>query len=208
MTVLNFFEQLQSGIQQTTWYELLAVCSGIVSVYYSKKESIWVYPIGLINTILYVFISLQGHLLGEASVNVYYTVMSVLGWRMWTLTNTHQQKVYQISRSNRKEWLQQLVFFLVGYAFIFLALTFFKQHFFSGAIPWADAFASATAFTAMWLMTRKKIESWFWWIATNLASIPLYFVKQYVFTSFYYFVLLILAVWGWMEWRKKLNRTI
>ncbi len=208
MTVLNFFEQLQSGIQQTTWYELLAVCSGIVSVYYSKKESIWVYPIGLINTILYVFISLQGHLLGEASVNVYYTVMSVLGWRMWTLTNTHQQKVYQISRSNRKEWLQQLVFFLVGYAFIFLALTFFKQHFFSGAIPWVDAFASATAFTAMWLMTRKKIESWFWWIATNLASIPLYFVKQYVFTSFYYFVLLILAVWGWMEWRKKLNRTI
>jgi len=55
----------------------------------------------------------------------------------------------------------------------------------------------------MWLMTKKKVESWYWWIATNIASIPLYFVKQYVFTSVYYFVLLIMAVFGLMEWMKR-----
>ena len=75
--------------------------------------------------------------------------------------------------------------------------------FFDGVIPWADAFASATAFTGMWLMVKKKIESWYWWIATNIASIPLYFVKHYVFTSVYYLVLLIMAVFGLLSWLKK-----
>ena len=87
-------------------------------------------------------------------------------------------------------------FFRVFYVLIFLALSWLKG-FCAGAIPWADAFASATAFTGMWLMARKKVESWYWWIATNLASIPLYFVKMYVFTSVYYVILLLMACWGW-----------
>ena len=69
----------------------------------------------------------------------------------------------------------------------------------------ADAFASAAAFTGMWLMTSKKIENWLWWILTNIVSIPLYYVKGYVFTSVYYFVLLLLAIWGWIEWKQKLD---
>ena len=69
-----------------------------------------------------------------------------------------------------------------------------------GAIPWADAFASATAYTGMWLMARKKVESWYWWLATNIASIPLYFVKHYVFTSVYYVVFFIMAIFGLIEW--------
>ena len=85
----------------------------------------------------------------------------------------------------------------------FLVLTYLKKDFAPGAIPWADAFASATAFTGMWLMTKKKVESWYWWMATNIASIPLYYVKEYVFTSVYYLVLLIMAVWGLIEWKKK-----
>jgi nicotinamide mononucleotide transporter len=82
-------------------------------------------------------------------------------------------------------------------------LLYFKTAFFEGAIPWADALAAASAFTGMWLMTKKKIESWWWWIATNVISIPLYFSKHYVFTSLYYIVLLILAVFGLMAWKQK-----
>ncbi|MFX7739936.1 nicotinamide mononucleotide transporter, partial [Acinetobacter baumannii] len=77
---------------------------------------------------------------------------------------------------------------------IFIALTIAKNSFFEGAIPWADAFASAAAYTGMWLMAKKKIESWWWWIATNTASIPLYFVKTLVFTSLQYIVILIMAI--------------
>ena len=70
-------------------------------------------------------------------------------------------------------------------------------------MPVADGFASATAYTGMWLMARKKLENWIWWIATNVASIPLYFSKGYVFTSVYYFILLIMAVFGLFEWRRR-----
>jgi nicotinamide mononucleotide transporter len=89
-------------------------------------------------------------------------------------------------------------------------MAFAKNKFAPGAIPWADAFASATAFTGMWLMTRKKVESWYWWIATNIASIPLYFTKHYVFTSLYYIILLIMAFAGLFEWlkRKETEQTI
>jgi nicotinamide mononucleotide transporter len=187
----------------TRWYEYLAVFAGIASVWYSRAENILVYPVGLINTIIYIFISIKGHLLGEATVNLYYTIMSIIGWYMWLKKDTKHEVVLHITRSGKKEWKQQILFFLFFYISIYFALTYFKTAFFDGVIPWADAFASATAFTGMWLMTKKKVESWCWWIATNIASIPLYFVKHYVFTSVYYLVLLVLAVMGLFEWNKK-----
>jgi nicotinamide mononucleotide transporter len=90
---------------------------------------------------------------------------------------------------------------------IFFSLSYLKQVFYEGAIPWADAFASATAFTGMWLMAKKKVESWIWWILTNIASIPLYFVKGLVFTSVYYVVLLVLAFLGLAEWKRRARET-
>jgi nicotinamide mononucleotide transporter len=191
----------------TTWYEYVAVFAGIASVWYSRAENILVYPVGLINTIIYIYISVKGYLLGEASVNLYYTIMSIVGWYMWMRKDVRQEIILHITSSNKREWIQQLLFFLFFYTTIFIALTYFKAAFFEGVIPWADAFASATAFTGMWLMTRKKVESWYWWIATNIASIPLYFVKHYVFTSVYYLVLLVMAVLGLLEWMKKAKQT-
>jgi len=157
----------------------------------------------LINTIIYIYISFEGHLLGEATVNLYYTIMSISGWYMWTRKDQRKETVLHITYSDKKGWVQQIIFFLFFYISIFMALTYFKGAFFEGVIPWADAFASATAFTGMWLMTKKKVESWYWWIATNIASIPLYFVKHYVFTSVYYLALFVMAVLGLFEWMKK-----
>lgn len=185
--------------------EFVAVISGIVSVWFSRKESIWVYPTGLINTTFYIYLSFAGSLIGEASVNLYYTIMSIYGWYLWTRKNQQQKHVLHITYSNKKEWLQEILFFTAFYVAIFGALTYLKKDFAPGAIPWADAFASATAFTAMWLMARKKVESWYWWIATNIASIPLYFIKHYVFTSVYYIILLLMAFWGLAEWKRKVH---
>ncbi len=193
-------------MQHTSLLEYVAVFFGIASVWYSRKENILVYPVGLVNTIIYVYISVKGSLLGEASVNFYYTVMSIYGWILWAKKNQQQEHIVLITRSDLKEWLRQILFFAVFYVIIFYSLTYLKKDFATGAIPWADAFASATAFTAMWLMARKKVESWYWWIATNIASIPLYFVKHYVFTSIYYIILLIMAFWGLREWRERANK--
>ena len=196
------------GLKQTGPIEFIAVISGIASVYFSKKENILVYPIGLVNTVFYVYISIQGHLPGEAAVNLYYTIMSIYGWIAWSRRDKRNIPVLQISSSTRKEKFGQFLFFAVIYITIFVSLNFLKKHFYPGAIPWADALASASAFTGMWLMTRKKLESWTWWIITNITSIPLYFVKDYVFTSVYYFILLILAFAGDAEWKKRMRHAV
>ena len=165
------------------------------------------YPVGLINTIIYIYISVKGHLLGEASVNLYYTLMSIYGWLLWSKKDhIKNEAILHITNSNAKEWMIQLLFFAAFYFAIFFSLTWAKQAFAPEAIPWADAFASATAYTGMWLMARKKVESWIWWIATNLASIPLYFIKGYVFTSVQFLALLILAIAGLVSWQKKVEK--
>ena len=203
MNIEQVLEEFIAGMKQTGWMEYVAVFAGIVSVWFSRKENILVYPVGLINTIFYIYLSYKGQLLGEASVNLYYTIMSIYGWYLWRKRDKLKKPLLQVTASNKKEWIRQLVFFGVFYIVIFLALTELKKEFAPGAIPWADALASAAAFTGMWLMTKKKVESWIWWIITNIASIPLYFSKGYVFTSVYYFILLILAVAGLTEWRKR-----
>jgi nicotinamide mononucleotide transporter len=201
--VQDIFHRFVSGLQHTTALELLAVISGIISVWFNRKANILVYPIGLINTISYVYISVKGHLFGEASVNFYYTVVSIYGWILWAKRDARKQPILHITSSNAKSWFQQILFFITFYVIIFFSLSYLKKAFAPGALPAADAFASATAFTGMLLMAKKKVESWYWWIATNIASIPLYFVKGLVFTSFYYLVLLILAISGLYEWKKK-----
>jgi len=207
MVWLQIGARFLAGLKQTTALEYIAVVSGIASVWYSKKENILVYPVGLVNTIVYTWLSFRFHLIGEATVNFYYTVVSIWGWILWARRDKQHQHVLHITYSNRQQWMEQLLFVSTLYIVIFLALTYLKKAFYPGAIPWADAFASATAFTGMWLMAKKKVESWWWWIATNIASVPLYFVKGLVVTSLYYGVLLVLAVLGLLEWQKKASAT-
>jgi len=199
----EIYLQFFTDIRQTGWMEFIAVFSGILSVWFSMKENILVYPSGLLSTVIYIWLSFRSALLGEASVNFYYTAMSIYGWILWAKKDKARQPVLQITYSSRRQWAVQLAFFSLCYTAVYFALTYLKKDFAPMAIPWADAFASGTAYTGMWLMAKKKVESWYWWIATNLASIPLYFIKHYVFTSVYYAVLLIIALFGLAEWAKR-----
>jgi nicotinamide mononucleotide transporter len=203
LSIQEIYQQFAEGMKNTTWLEYIAVFAGIASVWFSRMENILVYPVGLINTVIYIWLSFKYHLLGEAAVNFYYTVMSIYGWILWAKRNQQHQHAVVITSSSAKDWRDQLLFFAFFYVSIFIALSYLKKGFAPGAIPWADALASATAFTGMWLMARKKVESWYWWIATNTASIPLYFVKGLVFTSVFYLILLVFAFWGLAEWKRR-----
>lgn len=203
MSLSEIFSQFITGLQQTGSVEFIAVIFGIVSVWFSQKANIWVYPTGIISTVIYIYISFKGHLFGEASVNIFYTIMSVYGWILWAQKDEKSQTVLLIKHSTAKEWILHLLFFAVLYLIIYFALSYLKKEFAPGAIPAADAFASAAAYTGMLLMAQKKVESWIWWIITNIASIPLYFIKGYVFTSFQFLVLLIMAFVGLASWHKK-----
>ena len=203
MSLPEILEQFVEGMKNTSPLEYIAVFAGIASVWYSRIENILVYPVGLINTIIFIYLSIKGQLFGEASVNFYYTVMSIYGWILWRKKDTQQHHIVNISFSDKRWWQYQLLFFAACYIVLYFSLSYLKKSFAPDAIPWADAFASATAFTGMWLMTKKKVESWYWWITTNIASIPLYFVKHYVFTSVYYFILFFMAMFGLIEWMKR-----
>ena len=201
----QFISSFVDNIRNTGPLEFIAVVFGIASVWFSKKENILVYPVGLVNTIIYVYLSIDGHLFGEASVNLYYTIVSIYGWILWAKKDREKHPLVRITRADRAEWIRQFAFFGSFYIVIFFCLEFLKKNFAAGVLPVPDAFASATAFTGMWLMARKKLESWYWWIATNISSIPLYYVKGYAFTSVYYLVLLVLAFSGLAEWKRKVK---
>ena len=194
------YQQLIKGLYQTTWLEFVAVVFGIASVIFSRMENILVYPVGMINTAIYIYLYLTHGLYADASVNFYYTVMSIIGWRMWTRKKEGHSTLI-ITKSNTKDWLSTFIFFGICWAVLYFVLKKFTD----STVPMADSFTSAAAFTGMWLMNKKKIENWIWWIITDLASIPLNFYKHLVFTSFQYLVFLILAFMGYFTWMKKLQ---
>lgn len=188
--------------------EYIAVATGILSVWFSKKENILVYPVGLINTSFYVYLSFKYELIGEASVNLYYTIVSIYGWIVWARKDQYKNPYLHISYSSKKQWRLQIGFFALLFAVIYMILYYLRHAFYPGVIPWADALASAAAFTGMYLMARKKVESWYWWILTNIVSIPLYYVKGLEVTGYYYIVLLVLAIWGLYEWNQKARKRL
>ncbi len=200
MALQEIWQQFWEGLLATTPLEFIAVFFGVASVVFSRMENIWVYPTGIVNTTIYIYLSIVAGLYAEAGVNFYYTVMSIVGWWLWA-QKREGEKVLHITRSSEREWLIALTFFGLCWA----ALFFILKKFTDSTVPMADGFASAAAYTGMWLMARKKLENWLWWIVTNIASIPLYFIKGFVFTSFQYLVFLVLAVLGYVEWRKKLR---
>ncbi len=204
---MSFFQPFIEGLQSAAVIEYAAVISGIASVWFSKKENIWVYPVGLINTSIYIYLSAKASLFGESFVNVFYTIMSLFGWWSW-LQKDQSRTDYQlkISFSDRTWITLQIAFFFTLFIVIYAALFFLKENFYADAIPWADSLATASAFTGMWLMIRKKVESWYWWILTNIISVPLYIYKGYSLTGIYYFILLILAIAGLREWNNKAKR--
>ncbi len=196
----QIISQFFSELQNTGWPEFIAVVTGIASVIFSRKENILVYPVGMISTGIFVWLYILHGLYADASVNFYYTVMSIIGWYMWS-RKTDGKSALRITASSKKDWINSVIFFSICWIVLFFLLSRFTD----STVPMADSFTSAAAFTGMWLMNKKKLENWTWWIITNLASIPLNFYKHLVFTSLQYLVFLILAVMGYITWRKKIG---
>src|SRR5438105_15103913 len=129
MNLQEIYEQFAAGLKQTTWLEYIAVFFGIGSVWFSRMENILVYPVGLVNTIIYIYLSLEGHLFGEASVNLYYTIMSIYGWVLWTKKDRQRHPLVIITHSSAHEWMAHLLFFSIFYIAIFVSLSFLKKYF-------------------------------------------------------------------------------
>ena len=199
-----YFQLLYQNILDSTWMEIVAASLGVISVWYAKKANILVYPTGIVSVVLYVYITYKAQLYADMGINAYYFVFSVYGWVMWTRKDENKEEL-PITYCEKKTWLISGALFLISLVIIQILLRIFKANdtaYWSTFVPYTDTFTTAVAIIGMWLMAIKKVENWLFWIAADVVSVPLYLYKHLVFTSFQFFIFLILAVMGYIEWKK------
>lgn len=225
--IIEFFIQPYRGADMLmVVLEFIAAFFGVISVYYAKKENILVYPTGIISTAIYVFLLSRWNLYGDLIINIYYTLMSIYGWYMWSrFVDEHH---IPITRSGTPDKIKAFGIFIFTSLFVIIVYRYYNvmpnalglvdsiryayTNMTSGSLedfrkitPYLDTFTTGVFFAAMWQMANKKIESWKLWIAGDIVSIPLYFVKGYGFTGIQYAIFLVLAVQGYREWKKLLK---
>lgn len=193
-------EGIINGVMQTSAIEWVAVICGVASVIYSMKENILVYPTGIISVLIYVYLAFEYKLYADMGVNGYYFIMSVYGWYYWTNTDGEKKQV-PVTVNSLKENIYSLGILLGSFGL----LVFVLKNFTDSDVPFWDASTTAFAILGMWLMARKKLENWIAWIITDLISIPLYFHKGLVLTSFQFLIFTVLATMGYFAWKKSLE---
>ncbi|VAV82708.1 Ribosyl nicotinamide transporter, PnuC-like [hydrothermal vent metagenome] len=199
------FEQYQSYETVDIVLEIIAVLFGFSSVWYSKQNKIWVFPTGMISTSIFVYLLLKWGLLGDMMINAYYFIMSVYGWYIWTkmVDDTH---VTPISRTTKKEKIQSVYIFFTTLLFVFVVYYYFDK--WTSWTAYVDTLTTAVFFVGMWLMAKRKIENWIYWIIGDIISVPLYLYKGFAFTSFQYLIFIFIAISGYIAWKKYLNKQL
>lgn len=204
--IFDFLFSQYSGYETTDIVlEIVAVIFGFLSVWFSKQNKIFVFPTGMISTIIFVYLLLKWELLGDMMINAYYFAMSVYGWYIWTrkVDETH---VTQISTTSLKEKKISVAIFVATLVFVFIVYKAFDK--WNGWVAYADTITTAIFFVGMWLMAKRKIENWIFWIIGDVISVPLYFYKGFTFTSFQYLGFTVIAIFGYLAWKKNLNNNL
>jgi len=183
--------------------EIIAVVFGILSVWFSKKNNILVYPTGMISTSIFTYLLFKWSLLGDMMINAYYFMMSIYGWYIWT--RKVNNIVTPISKVSSPEKITSLIIFFFSLSFVFGIYNYFDK--WGSYTSYVDNFTTAIFFVAMWLMANRKIENWIFWIIGNIISIPLYFYKGLTFTSIQYIIFTVIAISGYYTWKKILDNS-
>ena len=195
------FEQYSSYATLDVVMEITAVLFGFASVWYSKQNNILVFPTGLISTSIFVYLLFKWQLLGDMMINGYYFIMSLYGWYIWT-RKVDSKNVTPISVVTKKEQIIGGVIFVSTLGLVYEVYQFFKM--WTNWVAYVDTLTTALFFVGMWLMAKRKIENWYFWIIADIISVPLYLYKGLVFTSIQYFGFTILAIYGFLAWKKNL----
>lgn len=184
--------------------ELIGILFGLLSVWYAKKNTVWVYPTGMISTAIFVYLLLKWALLGDMIINAYYFVMSVYGWYYWS-KKEEEVIVHPITSTSIKEVKTAVLLFVASILFVFWVYQAFDK--WKDWTAYVDTFTTAIFFVGMGLMARRKIEHWLFWIVGDIISIPLYFFKGLTLTSFQYIIFTLIAIYGYRSWKKILDKS-
>ncbi|MEO5787654.1 nicotinamide riboside transporter PnuC [Gelidibacter sp.] len=184
--------------------EVIVFVFGVLSVWYAKNENILVYPTGIVCTVITVYLLYINQYLGDMTMNLYYSVMSIYGWWNWS-RKKGDTLVVPISRTTRNEKLIGIGLFLL--TMLVTYFIYFGSNFDLEIPNYIDIFTSGIFFTAMWYMANKKLENWTLWIIADIITIPLYAYRGLGILSLQYVIFTILAIQGYIQWKKTLDNT-
>ena len=203
--IIDFlFSQYSTYSGTFIFLEIFAVGMNIISVVYAKQNNILVYPTGLIGTGIFVYILFNFSLLGDMIINGYFFLMSIYGWYYWS-RKKDEVFINNVSRLEKKEYVQLIFLALVSLLFIYFVYVQFDK--WNSWTAYVDNITTAIFFVAMWLMAKRKIESWIFWIIGDLITVPLYFYKGLTISSLQYIIFTVLAILGYISWKKILFKT-
>lgn len=178
------------------WLEPLAVATGIISVYLSVRQNIWSWPTALVNVTLYFFVFRAANLYADMGLQVFYFVLSVYGWYEW-LYGGEKRTELKVSRVTPRVAGVLLMITVAGVA----ALDAVLRHT-PDTVPFLDSVTSTASIVGQWMMTRKILENWIVWIGVNVLSIGMYVYKGLDQTAGLYAGFLVLAIMGYIKWRR------
>jgi nicotinamide mononucleotide transporter len=194
---LHYWLQLfLQEIVETSWLEWLAVAFGVAEVLLARANKIALYPAGIAGTLLSIYLFLVSGLYAESLLNGYYIAMSIYGWWYWI--KKKNQPPVKISWCNQEDWIIVLSIVFGGFSVLFFIL----KNFTPSTVPFWDAMTSATAWAGMWLLAKRRIENWILLNISNAFAIPLLFYKHLLLYSCLTVFLFIVAVQGFIKWRK------
>lgn len=197
------FQQYSQYNELDIFFEIVAVIFGLLSVWFSKNNNILVYPTGMISTSIFTYLLFKWGLLGDMMINAYYFIMSIYGWYIWTRKKNNI--VTPISKISNYEKKISLFILISSLIFVYGIYNYFDK--WGSLTSYIDNITTAIFFVGMWLMAKRKIENWIFWIIGNIISVPLYFYKGLTFTSLQYFIFTIIAISGYYSWKKILNKS-
>lgn len=183
----------------TSLTEAVAVILGIIAVYFSTRQNIWTYPLGIISVFIYIFIFYEVKLYADMGLQVFFIILQAYGWYEWLYGGEHKSELH-VARTPKRTAVGNGLFVVLGTAVLGYAL----HRLTDAALPYVDSFLAVLSMSGQYLMARKYFQNWHVWIAVNVGSIGMYGFKGLYFTMVLYGVYLALAVVGLKEWKKEL----
>jgi nicotinamide mononucleotide transporter len=183
--------------------EIVAVAFSIAYLYFSIRQKILLWPMGMVSAMLYMVVFYQSKFYADMGLNGYYLVVSVYGWIHWSRKGDRTGSVPGISRINRKMLLILSLVTLMA----FWVIGWMLDHYTDSPVPYWDALTTAASFTATWMLARKILEHWIVWIVVDAISMGLYLYRGLYPTLVLFAVYTAMAVIGYIEWRKSYIRS-
>ncbi len=183
--------------------EIVGAVTGLIYLYFSIKQNIWLWPWGIITSLIYVYVFFQAKFYADMSLQFYYLGVSIYGWYFWrSVQKDDQKKQTSIIRTSTSEWMVFVsVTILLSWAF-----GYGLDNFTDSPLPYWDAFTTAGSVVATWMLARKYLEHWLFWIVIDIVSLGTYIYKGLYPTVVLFSVYSAMAVIGYFQWRKELNK--